>query len=95
MSLTTITKTTTSTTDESDLARALYDDHPAALPLLRAAVHGPTLEARVRASRALQQLDPDNEVIIPDYWMEGLATQATARACRAINRVLEEAGCAS
>ena len=87
--------TAATTADVSDLAHELYDDHPAAVPLLLAAIHGPSLEARVRASRALQQLDPDNGLVIPDDWMEGLATLATARACRTINRVLEEAGLAS
>lgn len=46
-----------------ELGRELYDSHPAAAPLLMAAVHGETPEVRLRSARALQWLDHDTPAL--------------------------------
>jgi len=43
----------------AEYARELYASHPAAVPLLLAAVHGSDDVTRRRSSRALYELDPD------------------------------------
>ena len=42
-----------------DIARNLYDDHPAAAALMLEAIHGATRERRERSALALRCLDPD------------------------------------
>ena len=46
----------------ADVARDLYDDHPAAAALILEGVHGATEERRYRSARALEWLDPMNEL---------------------------------
>jgi hypothetical protein len=64
-----------------EMGRELYEDHPAAAPLILSAIHHQDPEVRRRSARALEQLDPDNAA--------NVARRETDRALAAIDRVLE------
>jgi len=66
----------------SEFAIVLYEDHPAAFPLLVEAFSGDSAERRARSWYALQALDPDNPVPRPGDNLAAPVGEAVVSALR-------------